>query len=83
MTGTGLTLDDAKRLTHGDTLVNTDGKRWRVSGAVKTWKRDESRIRVPLKHGLYSNSSLDTEDFTNGVCEWVSIESARFQREQV
>lgn len=74
-----LTLTDAKRLTPGDTLMNTDGKRWKVNGAVQTWKTDDSRIRVPLKHGLYAYGSLDTEDFTDGVCDWVSIENARFQ----
>lgn len=25
---------------------------WRVNGAVQTWKRDPSRLRVPIKFGL-------------------------------
>jgi hypothetical protein len=25
---------------------------WRVNGKVKTWKRDESRFKVPIKFGL-------------------------------
>ena len=25
----------------------------KINGAVKTWKRDTSRVEVPLKYGLY------------------------------
>lgn len=55
-----LTLDEAKSLQYGDVLhsdlfKNADGTcmRWRVNGAVKTWKRSPERVRVPIKHGLY------------------------------
>lgn len=58
-------LNEAKQLKHGDTLEhkklsNADGSpmRFRVSGNVKTWKRDINRIKVPLKHGLYDNGYL-------------------------
>ena len=37
-------------------------QRWRVNGKVQTWKRDESRIRVPIKYGLYAYDAL-TEDY--------------------
>ena len=60
-----ITLEQAKKLGHGDNvhhdqLKNADGtpKRFRVSGMVKTWKRNINRIRVPLKHGLYDNGYL-------------------------
>ena len=63
-----LTLEQAKALTHGTILHhvknrNSDGtpQRWRVSGKVKTWKRDPGRIRVPVKYGLYVNDAI-TED---------------------
>ncbi len=63
-----MTLDEAKQLTHGQTVYhvnnrNADGtpQRWRVSGQVKTWKRDASRIRVPMKHGLYDNNAIESE----------------------
>jgi hypothetical protein len=71
-----LTLREAKKLKHGDVLVNMDdGKRWRVSGKVKTWKKDARRIRVPLKHGLYSYDALQTEDFdVDGNCYYLRKE---------
>jgi len=71
-----LTLDQAKGLQYGDILCQTNAigsdhkhKRWVVKGAVKTWKRDASRIRVPLKHGLRSYDAITEIDFTtNGQC---------------
>lgn len=66
-----ITLEEAKKLTYGDTLYhlkekNRDGTpmRFKVVGQVKTWKRDSSRIRVPLKRGLY-----ETGELTNGTWE--------------
>ena len=54
-----MTLDEAKRLKHGDMLQHTINKnadgtpqRWKVNGMVKTWKRDKGRIRVPVKNGI-------------------------------
>ena len=69
-----ITLEDAKKLRYREVLVDDTGARWYVTGAVKTWKRDPSRIRVPLKHGLYVYGALETHDFTNGVCEWMTVE---------
>lgn len=61
-----ISLDEAKSLRHGVILYhviyrNADGtpQRWRVNGAPKTWKRSPDRVRVPLKHGLYSYDYLD------------------------
>jgi hypothetical protein len=63
-----ITLAQAKKLRHGQTLYhkkhkNADGtaQRWRVNGKPKTWKRDKSRVSVPLKYGLYNYDTL-TED---------------------
>ena len=70
-----LTLGEAKKLTYRDVLVDNYGKRWYVNGQVKTWKRDVSRVRIPLKHGLYTYGALNGWDFQpNGVCEWMSLE---------
>jgi len=61
-----MNIEQAKALTYGQVIYykhgrNADGslERWRVNGAVKTWKRDPSRVRVPLKHGLYNYGYLD------------------------
>lgn len=71
--GSPLTLDQAKALTHGTTLYstrnhNSDGtcQRWRVSGKVKTWKRDSSRVEFPVKYGLYGNDRV-TENYLHLV----------------
>lgn len=64
-----LTLEQAKQLKPGDILHNAAGKRWKVNGQVKRWKRDPNRIRVPLKHGLYSYDYITESDFDrNGIC---------------
>ena len=71
-----ITLEQAKNLKYGDelhhdTFKNADGKtpmRFRVSGAVKTWKRDENRIRVPLKRGLYETGYLVNSLSEGGRC---------------
>jgi len=69
-------LSEAKKLTYRQevwhkTLKNADGtpKRFRVNGAVKTWKRDPDRIRVPLKHGLYATGYLVNNTFEGGRFE--------------
>ncbi len=61
-------LDQAKALVIGQTLYhvtnrNADGtpQRWRVNGTIKTWKRDPSRVKVPIKYGMYGYDYL-TED---------------------
>jgi hypothetical protein len=70
-----ITLEQAKKLTWNDTLhhetaTNADGTpmRFRVMGAVKTWKRDKTRIRVPLKRGLYETGYLVNGTFEGGRC---------------
>jgi uncharacterized protein (TIGR02996 family) len=74
-----ITLDQAKQLEYGQTLYhvtrrNADGtaRRWRVTGKVKTWKRDASKVYVPLKHGMYGYDSLSASDFRRGVCYHLS-----------
>ena len=62
-------LEDAKKLKYGNIIHenccnNADGscRRWRVNGKVKTWKRDASKVRVPIKHGLRRFSYLTEND---------------------
>jgi len=62
-----MTLEEAKNLSIGQIIyqvndTNVDGslRRWKVNGEVKTWKRkaNQHRVRVPLKHGLWTYSYL-------------------------
>lgn len=69
-----ISLKQAKSLEHGTILYhvhnrNKDGtpQRWKVNGNVKIWKRDESRVQVPLKFGLYGYDYL-TEHYLNDIC---------------
>jgi hypothetical protein len=67
-----ITIHEAKQLNYGDILVDLQGNKWRVNGQVRTWKTDPTRIRVPLKHGLYDYDALDTADF-NGAGECMTL----------
>ena len=73
-----LTLAEARSLKPGDILIDKHGKRWKVTGQVKTWKKPENahRIRVPLKHGLYTYDALTEASFYqlagNYVTDYVS-----------
>lgn len=60
-----ITLDQAKKLQRGDILIDTNNKRWKVSGMVQRWKTQPDRIRVPLKHGLYAYGDLTNNEFGN------------------
>ena len=76
-----ITLEEAKDLDYGmvlhhDTLLNADKTPLRVcvTGMVKTWKRDPSRVRVPIKHGLYdygciTNGTNEGNQFTLDISE--------------
>lgn len=64
-----LTRPQALALRPGDVLldhrnVNKRGIpiRWKVTGKVRTWKRDPERFEVPLKHGLYVYGTLKVGD---------------------
>jgi hypothetical protein len=60
---TMITLAEAKLLKPGEILLDSNGKRWKVNGKVQTWKRNPLRIRIPLKHGLYSYGAITEADF--------------------
>lgn len=38
------------------------GKTVRRNGATKTWKRDENRFCMPIKHGLYAYGYITNEN---------------------
>lgn len=68
-----ITLQQAKELKVGTTLYhhfneNKDGtpQRWRVTGKPKIWKRDPSRVQVPIKNGLRNYGYL-TEKYLDCV----------------
>lgn len=56
---------DAERALDEGTLyvAITSGAHWlcRRNGATKTWKRDESRIRIPFKYGFKGTGALDED----------------------
>jgi hypothetical protein len=54
-----ITLEEAKKLNYRDILIDSRGKKWRVNGKVKTWKKNPNRVYVPLKHGLYAYDFVD------------------------
>ena len=69
-----ITLEQAKSLHYRQTLYhmsnrNADGspQRWRVNGAVKTWKTRPTEVRVPIKYGLRDCDYL-TERELHLVC---------------
>lgn len=64
-----ITLEQAKSLKFGTVLYHRDNRnadgsaqRWRVNGAVKTWKRTPGRVQIPIKHGLYAYDYLTETD---------------------
>lgn len=55
---------------------NADGTpmRFRVSGQLKTWKRDSTRIYLPMKHGMYDNVSVSSlEEFNANYAQYANI----------
>ena len=79
-------LNQAKQLKYGNellhmTLTNADGTpmRFKVNGAVKRWKRDKDRIRVPLKRGLWQTGYLVHNDDTIGRSFTFNIEELKVE----
>ena len=64
-----ITLAQAKALRRGQWIYhmeakNADGtpRRWKVSGVVKLWKRDPSRVEFPVKCGMYVHDRVTQND---------------------
>jgi hypothetical protein len=57
-----MTAEEAKELSYGQhaLIVANDGtaRQVKINGAPKTWKRDPSRVEVPVKYGLYECARL-------------------------
>ena len=61
-----MTIEEAKELGYLDWLHHTyrtqgngtEPLRVRVNGAPQTWKRDPTRIRIPVKWGMYGYGQL-------------------------
>lgn len=56
-----LTIIKAKQLQLNDRVYEKNeftSRRWKVTGAVKTWKRDATRVKVPIKYGLYQRDYI-------------------------
>lgn len=52
----------------GDPDPQTNAKkvlRWKVTGQVKTWKRDESRVLIPVKFGLYAHGKINETELND------------------
>ncbi len=61
-----MTIDEARNVKPGQILYHVNNsnshgspQRWKVNGQVKTWKKDPSRIRIPVKMGLYAYDAID------------------------
>ncbi len=79
-----MTIEQVKKLNYGDIVhygtcmqfigprggITENTNKWRVTGKVKTWKRNVNRVRVPVKHGMYENWYID--EFN---CESFHLES--------
>ena len=69
-----ITLEQAKKLEWNDTLLfdSTDKEnqpktyQLRVTGKVKTWKRNPDRIKIPVKWGLYQYGYVTNGTFEDG-----------------
>lgn len=67
-----ITLTQAKALRVGDILHHRHARnadntpvRWKVNGLVKTWKTMPEKVRIPVKHGLYSYGSIQEYDLAD------------------
>lgn len=69
MKHTPITLEQAKTLRYRQILAMNDQfnadrtcVRWRVNGAVKTWKTRPNEFRIPVKHGMYDFDYVDQDN---------------------
>lgn len=76
---TALTIEKAKTLRCREVLAMNDEKnadgtcvRWRVNGAVKTWKTRPNEFSIPVKHGMYDYGYVTEKNYQlfhlNGTC---------------
>ena len=61
-----ITLDQIREFSYGYIIHDIKCRNWRINGKIKWWKRDPTRVSVPLKFGLYGYGYLNNftqEDF--------------------
>lgn len=65
-----MTLAEAKALHSGQHVWvlarQGDARRAKVNGAPRTWKRDPSRVEIPLKYGMYEYATFNEDDVAKG-----------------
>lgn len=59
-----MTLDEVKALSGHAEFIANDGKlrTLKINGAVRTWKRDATRVEVPVKYGMREYATFDTAE---------------------
>ena len=56
-------IEQAKQLRYRQVVIDQrDKRRWYVNGKVRTWKKDATRIEIPVKHGLYAYGTIVGSD---------------------
>lgn len=65
-----ITRDNVEALLDAGELFAAmrNGNWWRLrrNGRTQTWKRDATRVRIPIKAGLRATSSITEADFVDG-----------------
>lgn len=84
-----ITKEIAEKLHIGQVLYheterNADGTalRCRVNGKCKTWKRDLSRFKLPVKHGVNNRFYIDSELWMSYGCtaNWLLYDPTEVQK---
>lgn len=67
-----MTADEAKSLGSHAHVISHQGeiRNVKVNGATKTWKRDLTRVEVPLKYGLYEHF---TDTAIDGTMQYLVV----------
>jgi hypothetical protein len=63
-----LTRQDDPSLPNAQTFKHNV---WRVSGKLKTWKRNPERFEQPVKFGMYQSSVITDQPDTTGLTGFV------------
>ena len=65
-----MSLEEVKALHYGEHIwfltVQGDAREAKVNGQPKTWKRDLTRVELPIKYGIYEYATFDARDIANG-----------------
>jgi hypothetical protein len=66
-----LTIEEARALSGHADFISRDGtlRTVKINGAVHTWKRDATRIEVPVKYGMYEYGHFHWQEAINGLNE--------------